>query len=69
MWIDLQEDMANLDGKSESSGQGHIYELEVCLESMEATNEKLCKRSKDLKTTTDVLVKEQEHTSNMMVEF
>jgi hypothetical protein len=61
--------MANLDGKSESSGLGHIYELEVHLESMEATNEKLRKTSKDLKTTTYVLVKGQECMSNMMVEL
>jgi hypothetical protein len=36
---------------------------------MEATNEKLCKTSKDLKTTTNVLVKGQECMSNMMVEL
>jgi hypothetical protein len=61
--------MANLDGKLENSGQGHIYELKVCLESMEATNEKLRKTFKDLKTTTYILVKGQECMSNMMAEF
>jgi len=35
--------MENLDGKSENNGHRHIYELEVHLESMEATNKKLCK--------------------------
>jgi hypothetical protein len=49
--------MENLDGKLESNGQGHIYELEVCLESMEATNEKLRKTNNELKTTTNALVK------------
>jgi hypothetical protein len=35
--------MANLDGKLKNSGQGHIHELKVCFESMEAINEELCK--------------------------
>jgi hypothetical protein len=36
---------------------------------MEAINEELCKTFKDLKTTTNVLVKRQECMSNMMVEL
>ncbi len=55
--------------KSKTSGQGHIYELKVHLDSMEAINEELCKTFKDLKTTTNVLVKRQECMSNMMVEL
>jgi hypothetical protein len=47
--------MEILDGKLESNGQGHIYELEVRLESMEATNEELRKTNDDLKTTTNEL--------------
>jgi len=63
-WFELHGDMINLDGKSKSNGQGHIYELEVHFESMMATNEELRKTNDDLETTTnelkitmDVLVK------------
>jgi hypothetical protein len=76
VWFDLQKKMENLDGKLKRNGQGHIYELMVCLKSMKATNEELRKINKDLKTTTnelkttmDVLVKGQEHMSTMMEEL
>jgi hypothetical protein len=47
--------MANLDGKLEKNGHGHICDLTVCLKSMKVTNEELCKINKDLKTTTNEL--------------